>query len=103
VTKARDNKIEPLAGLYFAEVTITNKKGLHARASAQFVRCASNFTAQVRVTREGHTVGGTSIMGLMMLAAGQGHTILIETEGTEAAAALEALIKLVESGFGEED
>ena len=90
-------------GLYFAEVTIPNKKGLHARASAQFVRCASNFTAQVRVTREGHTVGGTSIMGLMMLAAGQGHTILIEAEGAEAAAALEALIKLVESGFGEED
>ena len=90
-------------GLYFAEVTIPNKKGLHARASAQFVRCASNFTAQVRVTREGHTVGGTSIMGLMMLAAGQGHSVLIETEGQEAAAALEALIKLVESGFGEED
>jgi phosphocarrier protein len=57
----------------------------------------------VRVTREGHTVGGTSIMGLMMLAAGQGHTILIEAEGQEAAQALEALIKLVESGFGEDD
>ena len=78
-------------------MTIPNKKGLHARASAQFVRCASSFTAQVRVTREGHTVGGTSIMGLMMLAAGQGHTILIEAEGPEAQAALEALIKLVES------
>ena len=103
MAKVRDNTKEPLAGLYFAEVTIPNKKGLHARASAQFVRCASNFTAQVRVTREGHTVGGTSIMGLMMLAAGQGHTILIEAEGAEAAAALEALIKLVESGFGEED
>jgi phosphocarrier protein len=84
-------------------VTISNKKGLHARASAQFVRCASNFSAQVRVTREGHTVGGTSIMGLMMLAAGQGHTILIEAEGEQAEAALEALIKLVESGFGEDD
>jgi phosphocarrier protein HPr len=103
VSKARDNKPEPRAGLYFAEVTITNKKGLHARASAQFVRCASNFSAQVRVTREGHTVGGTSIMGLMMLAAGQGHTIVIEAEGEQAEAALEALIKLVESGFGEED
>jgi len=57
----------------------------------------------VRVTREGHTVGGTSIMGLMMLAAGQGHSILIEAEGPEAQAALEALIKLVENGFGEED
>jgi phosphocarrier protein len=103
VAKARDNKTEPRAGLCFAEVTIPNKKGLHARASAQFVRCASNFTAEVRVTREGHTVGGTSIMGLMMLAAGQGHTILIETEGQEARLALEALIKLVESGFGEDD
>ena len=49
MAKARDNTKEPLAGLYFAEVTIPNKKGLHARASAQFVRCASNFTAQVRV------------------------------------------------------
>jgi len=90
-------------GLYFAEVTIPNKKGLHARASAQFVRCASGYSAAIRVTREGHTVGGTSIMGLMMLAAGQGHSILIEAEGTDAHAAMEALIALVESGFGEDD
>jgi phosphocarrier protein HPr len=103
VARVSDNALEPQAGLYFAEVVIPNKQGLHARASAHFVRCASSFTAQVRVTREGHTVGGTSIMGLMMLAAGQGHSILIETEGKEAAHALEALIKLVESGFGEED
>jgi phosphocarrier protein len=91
------------SGLYFAEVTIPNKKGLHARASAQFVRRAAGFDAEIRVTREGHTVGGTSIMGLMMLAAGQGHSILIEAEGTDARAAMEALIRLVESGFGEED
>ena len=103
MTRGRDNKNEPRAGLCLAEVVIPNKKGLHARASAQFVRCASSFTAAVRVTREGHTVGGTSIMGLMMLAAGQGHTILIEAEGKEASAALEALIALVGSGFGEED
>jgi phosphocarrier protein HPr len=103
VAKLRDTTIESPAGLYFAEVVIPNKKGLHARASAQFVRCASSFAAQVQVTCEGHTVGGTSIMGLMMLAAGQGHTILIESEGKEAAQALEALIKLVESGFGEDD
>jgi phosphocarrier protein HPr len=90
-------------GLYLAEVTIPNKKGLHARASAQFVRCASGYDAEIRVTREGHTVGGTSIMGLMMLAAGQGHSILIEAEGTDAYAAMEALIALVESGFGEDD
>jgi len=103
VGKPRDKEAELREGLYLAEVVIPNKKGLHARASAQFVRCASRFTAEVRVTREGHTVGGTSIMGLMMLAAGQGHTILIETEGSEATQALEALIALVESGFGEED
>ncbi len=65
------------------------------------ISCAAPLISplQVRVTREGHTVGGTSIMGLMMLAAGQGHTILIEVEGPEAAAALEALIKLVEFGL----
>ena len=103
MAKLRDNVLETRGGLRFAEVTIPNKKGLHARASAQFVRCASGFTAEVRVTREGHTVGGTSIMGLMMLAAGQGHTILIEAEGKEAALALEALVKLVENGFGEDD
>ena len=103
VNRRGESGQEKREGLCFAEVVIPNKKGLHARASAQFVRCASSFTAAVRVTREGHTVGGTSIMGLMMLAAGQGHTILIEAEGKEASAALEALIKLVESGFGEDD
>jgi phosphocarrier protein HPr len=103
VSDAREKRREVRDGLYLAEVTIPNKKGLHARASAQFVRCASGFNAKVRVTREGHTVGGTSIMGLMMLAAGQGHSIVIEAEGAEAEPALEALIALVESGFGEED
>jgi len=103
-TNKRGGKARGTAnGLYFAEVTIPNKKGLHARASAQFVRCAGTFKAEVRVTREGHTVGGTSIMGLMMLAAGQGHSILIEAEGADARAAIEALIALVESGFGEDD
>jgi phosphocarrier protein len=97
-------KVESEAdGLYVTEVTIRNKKGLHARASAQFVRVASQYQAKVKVTREGNTVGGTSIMGLMMLTAGQGQSILIETEGLDARAALEALIALVESGFGEED
>ncbi|HEY8263135.1 MAG TPA: HPr family phosphocarrier protein [Methyloceanibacter sp.] len=102
VTK-KDDSIGTRSGLHFAEVVIPNKKGLHARASAQFVRVASGFNAEVRVTREGHTVGGTSIMGLMMLAAGQGHSILIETEGSEARIALDALVALVENGFGEED
>lgn len=84
-------------------LVICNKKGLHARASAKFVQTVEKFDADVRVTRGHETVGGTSIMGLMMLAAGQGHSILIEAEGTEAHAAMEALIALVESGFGEDD
>jgi phosphocarrier protein HPr len=103
VAKTRHITGERQKGVFFAEVTIPNKKGLHARASAQFVRHASTFDAMIKVSREGHTVGGTSIMGLMMLAAGQGHSILIEAEGKDAKAAIEALVALVERGFGEED
>ena len=82
---------------------IVNKKGLHARASAKFVQTAERFEAQIRVTRGNETVGGTSIMGLMMLAASPGTSIKVEATGTEAAAAVDALAKLVASGFGEED
>lgn len=85
-----------------AEVTIRNRKGLHARASAKFVKCAETFDATVQVTRDGHTVGGTSIMGLMMLAAGPGAVIVLSAEGPEAPEAIEALVALVESGFGED-
>jgi phosphocarrier protein len=85
-----------------ASVTIVNRKGLHARASAKFVKCAETFDAEVKVTRDGQSVGGTSIMGLMMLAAGPGTCILIEAEGTDAAGALSALVALVEDGFGED-
>lgn len=84
-------------------VQICNKKGLHARASAKFVQMVEKFDADVKVKRGNEVVGGTSIMGLMMLAAGQGHSILIEAEGADARAAIEALIALVESGFGEDD
>lgn len=83
-------------------VTICNRKGLHARASAKFVKCAEEFDAEVRVTRDGQSVGGTSIMGLMMLAAGPGTSILIEAKGADASAALIALVALVEDGFGED-
>jgi phosphocarrier protein len=86
-----------------AEVEIVNKKGLHARASAKFVKCAEQFDAVVRVTRGAETVGGTSIMGLMMLAAGIGSKILIEAEGREAETALAALVALVSQGFDEDD
>jgi phosphocarrier protein HPr len=85
-----------------ATVTIRNRKGLHARASAKFVKCAESFEATVRVTRDGQTVGGSSIMGLMMLAAGPGSSIDIEAEGPQAPEAIEALVALVESGFGED-
>ena len=69
-----------------AEVLIVNKKGLHARASAKFVRCAEEFDAAVLVTKDGQSVGGTSIMGLMMLAASPGTTIRIEATGRQAEA-----------------
>jgi phosphocarrier protein HPr len=85
------------------EVTICNKKGLHARASAKFVQMAEQFDAAVTVTRGHESVGGTSIMGLMMLAAAPGCTIRIEASGNQAAEALEALCGLVEGKFGEEE
>jgi len=83
-------------------VLVRNIKGLHARASAKFVKCAETFDANVQVTRDGHTVGATSIMGLMMLAAGPGSTLAIEAHGPDAEAALAALMALVADGFGEE-
>jgi phosphocarrier protein len=85
------------------EVEIVNKKGLHARASAKFVQTAEQFNADIQVTRHGETVGGTSIMGLMMLAAGTGTTITIAASGPEAADAVNALCALVANRFGEEE
>ncbi|MEO0809791.1 MAG: HPr family phosphocarrier protein [Pseudomonadota bacterium] len=84
-----------------AVVTIRNRKGLHARASAKFVKCAEQFNAEISVTRDDQTVGGTSIMGLLMLAAGSGITLIIEARGPDAHQALTALSELVENGFGE--
>ena len=85
------------------EIKIVNKKGLHARASAKFVQTAEQFDAAITVTRGQESVGGTSIMGLMMLAAGPGITITIQATGKEAAAAVDALCALIASRFGEED
>ena len=81
---------------------IINQKGLHARASAKFVHTVEKFDAQVRVSRGGETVGGTSIMGLMMLSAAPGTTILVSAKGPEAQAALEAITALVADKFHEE-
>jgi phosphocarrier protein HPr len=82
---------------------IVNKKGLHARASAKFVQTVEKFDAQVTVTRGSESVGGTSIMGLMMLSAGTGSEITVEAKGKQAAEAMDAIVELVVSGFGEED
>ncbi|MEX0954768.1 MAG: HPr family phosphocarrier protein [Rhizobiaceae bacterium] len=83
-------------------MAIVNKRGLHARASARFVETVASFDAAIEVEKDGITVGGTSIMGLMMLAASPGCLITVHASGSEAEAALEALDKLVSAGFGEE-
>jgi phosphocarrier protein len=83
------------------DVSISNALGLHARAAAKFVHTATRFTSQVRVTREGRTMDGKSIMGILLLAARQGTTVSIMVEGPDEAEALAALCMLVESGFGE--
>jgi phosphocarrier protein HPr len=82
-------------------VRICNLRGLHARAAAKFVKCAGTFAADVTVARDGNSVSGLSIMGLMMLAASNGSNIEIHASGAEAAAAADALCRLVEAGFDE--
>jgi len=86
-----------------SDIIVPNLKGLHARASAQFVKCAEEYDAEVWVSHEGQTVPGTSIMGLMMLAAGKGSTLAIRTSGPQAQEALDAVITLVAAGFNEEE
>ena len=83
-------------------VEIVNERGLHARASAKFVKLAGAFEAEVRVTRDDQTVDALSIMGLMMLAAGPGATIAISAQGRQAVEAVAALARLVENRFEEE-
>ena len=83
-------------------IEICNKKGLHARVSAKLVQTVERFDADVKVTRGSETVGGTSIMGLMMLSAGIGTTISVSATGPEAQAALDAITELVATKFGEE-
>jgi phosphocarrier protein len=93
------------SGIYhcLAEVTIVNKKGLHTRASASFVRVAEAYDAEVMVRKDDVAVSGGSILGLLMLRADKGSTILIETEGPDAEEVLEALTALVEAGFNESE
>jgi len=91
-----------MSGAFTRRLPIINERGLHARASANFVKTARRFDADVRVSHNGETVDGTSIMDLMMLAASQGCSIDVATEGPQAEEAIEALETLLADRFGEE-
>ena len=99
-----DNEAGPTIppGAISRELPIINKRGLHARASAKFVQMVERFNAEVWVTRGTETVGGTSIMGLMMLSAAPGTAIVVSAVGPEAEQALDAITELVASKFNEE-
>ncbi len=85
------------------EAEIINKLGLHARASAKLTQVAGSFSSQIWVSRNGRRVNAKSIMGVMMLAAGKGSKIIVETEGTDEAPAMQAIQALIASCFGEEE
>lgn len=88
-------------GALFRQLTIINKKGLHARATAKFVQTAGQFGSEITVTRCGETVGGTSIMGILTLGAGIGSTITVAALGDDAEKALDAIAALINDRFGE--
>lgn len=90
-------------GTISREMRITNRKGLHARATAKFVQCVECYNAEIKVTRCGETVGGDSIMGILTLGAGLGSTITVSASGVQAKEALNALDELVSSRFGEDE
>jgi phosphocarrier protein HPr len=100
-TSASNDNAPATSGKVVRVLEICNKKGLHARASAKFVQTVEQFDATVKVTRGTEMVGGDSIMGLMMLAAGPGTTITVEAVGNEAAEVVEALAALVSGRFTE--
>lgn len=83
------------------DVVVPNRLGMHARAAARFVHVAARFDAKVRVRRETRVMDGKSIMGVLLLAAAQGTTITISAEGADEQRAVDALVTLVQSGFGE--
>lgn len=105
---SRDNsELDPSSPESASAITrvldIVNTRGLHARASAKFAQTVEKFDAEVTVTKGNETVGGNSIMGLMMLSASNGTSILVEARGNEAEQVMEALTSLVTNRFGEED
>ena len=92
-----------MAGAHARDMRIVNRKGLHARATAKFVQCVERFDADIKVTRCGETVGGDSIMGILMLGAGLGSTITVTAQGVQAVEALDALEALVGNRFDEDE
>ncbi len=90
-------------GAIARDLAIVNRKGLHARATAKLVHCIEQFDADVKVTRCGETVGGTSIMAILTLGAGLGSTINVSASGRQAQAALDAIAALIASKFGEDE
>lgn len=91
-----------MTSLLSREILIINKRGLHARASAKFVQTVETFDAAITVSKDGMTVGGNSIMGLMMLAASPGSSVVVSASGNQATQALQALDELIQNKFGEE-
>ena len=91
------------SGAEVREMKIVNRKGLHARATAKFVQCVERFDAEIKVTRCGETVGGDSIMGILMLGAGIGSTITVSALGVQALEALDAIAALVANRFDEDE
>jgi phosphocarrier protein len=83
-------------------VEVTNALGLHARAAARFVHLATRFSSQIRVSRDAKVMDGKSIMGILLLAAARGTKLTISADGPDETTAVDSLIQLVESGFGEE-
>lgn len=92
-----------MAERFEAQVTIQNRLGLHARPAAHFVRCSTRFVSDVYVSRDGVEINGKSIMGVMMLAAEQGASLIIRAEGEDAEEAIQELVALVSRGFDEDD
>lgn len=97
-----DARMEKVSKSAVRKVTISNRRGLHARAAAKFVQLAGNFDAEVLVAKNDTVVPGASIMALMMLAAGPGCELQLRADGPEAEEALRALERLITDGFGEE-
>lgn len=84
------------------ECVIRNRLGLHARAAAKFVHTATRYSSQIRVSRDGKTMDGKSIMGILLLAAAAGSSVVISADGSDESEAIDALCRLIEGGFGED-